>query len=662
MLRSILVKFIILLTFLAFNAKSSEFLDHTIIKTIKEINTGTLIPAVDQLCTKSLIYTDATPSMHTSALYNRCAIDLCGPVGKNQSVWITDSNFSSNISPEILKKVNALNPTIKKLYNIEKKNKLRELNSIKNLIKNKITIDDDDLDSVFKEQITKMIFARYFKTQIDINAQIDKRVKVITTPPQDASPEFISALKNYTNNLEKSFSSTPVSLNFERFYTDDEFNPLAIFNLNKFKQHFKSYQSNLTPDQKKNIETKIQEIELSLKNNKSSFNASVAITNILSLDEEISKNKKDQIFKEAVCDIDSCNNAFSEYLNSKNLQKNISIYEKKLNSSKTISKSTNRCKASLIAGEMESSNLAKSQEVYKKAKEAIINKVLPRYSEHSQKILLNYLEHRLISNNTNTQKLLESLLPTSDSFSTSAENFIQEASIPDQSEPDTQSLWEKVIVLDKSFDEIDPLDGVNLCGSESPTTVWDAFLPTEKTQQLTSEEDKAKVGLFGDKDNIFISDFSCEHADHGKHNTEHEIGHAINYLFSKNELSKLSIEDYNKMRKCASSNYTNAQRDETDMARSFDNIYTEEDTADLFSFIADDTEKEKNYSCAFLKASDSNNTYSKLDFIHLDDNDPHSSPFTRVISEALNKSIPLSDNCKRLIQQEKPSLRFKKCI
>ena len=73
-------------------------------------------------------------------------------------------------------------------------------------------------------------------------------------------------------------------------------------------------------------------------------------------------------------------------------------------------------------------------------------------------------------------------------------------------------------------------------------------------------------------------------------------------------------------------------------------------------------EKEKNYSCAFLKASDSNNTYSNLDFIHLDESDPHSSPFTRVISEALNKNIPLSDNCKRLIQQEKPSLRFKKCI
>ena len=545
----------------AFNAKSSDIIDHTIIKTIKKINTGSLIPAIDRLCIKSLIYTDVTPSKHTSSLFNSCAIDLCGPVSKNQSVWITDTNFSSNISPEALKKVNALTPTIEKLYNIEKKNKLRELNAIKNLIKSKISIGDD-LDSLFKEQITKMIFAPYFKTQIDKNAQIDKRVKVITTPPQDASPEFLSALKNYTDNLEKSFSSTPLSLNFEKFYTDDEFNPLAIFNLNKFKQHFKSYQSNLTPDQKKNIETKYKRLNYHLKRINLHLHASVAITNILSLDEEISKNKKDQIFKEAVCDIDSCNNALNEYLNSKNLQKNISNYEKKLNSSETISKSINRCKASLIAGEMESSNLTKSQDVYKKAKEAIVNKVLPRYSEHSQKILLNYLEHRLISNNSNSKKLLHSL-PTSDSFSSSAENFIQEASIPDRSEPDTQSLWEKAIVLDKSFDEIDPLDGVRLCGSESPTTVWDAFLPTEKTQQLTSEEDKAKVGLFGNKDNIFISDFSCEHADHGKHNTEHEIGHAINYLFSKNELSKSSLEDYNKMRKCASSNYTNAQRDET---------------------------------------------------------------------------------------------------
>ena len=89
-----------------------------------------------------------------------------------------------------------------------------------------------------------------------------------------------------------------------------------------------------------------------------------------------------------------------------------------------------------------------------------------------------------------------------------------------------------------------------------------------------------------------------------------------------------------------------------------DTSFSEEDTADFLATLSTPHDK-KIYICALLKTSPLNNSYSNLEFIKQGSN--HSSPFSRVIFEAINRDIPLPTTCKKLIEQERPAMRFEKC-
>jgi hypothetical protein len=635
---------------------------------IQKINKGQLVANPNIPCLSNLTYIAPVATLKTdSPLFNKCATDLCGPVENNQSVWITDTNFSTNISPQILKKIDALNPTFEEIFKLSQKNNLKELAAVKKFLASK-KYGIDQLDSIFKEQLNDSIFAPYLEKTINLKAPLDQRVEVKVKIPAGANQGFILALKNYATNLSKSITSNIYSISFQNIYKDEEIIPLAKLNLQKIKERFLANKNTIEANTKQDIENEILSIEKSLKDNQTSFNASVAISNLVAIDKKIAKDSQSEIFKDPGCDIASCAEVYSHYLNDQVLQKKIASYEEMLNSPTTMKNAINRCKSTVIAGEMESSNLKKSQAIFEEAKKTIIKNVLPRFSEHSRGILLNYLSQKLTSTNKNSQMLLFTTM-TAEAFTQSAKDFIQDQTSggfgPDFS---PQSLWEKVTVIDKSFDEIDPLDGVSPCGTNLPSNAWDAFIPVKATlKRIPDNNLKNKLAPLGEKDNIFISDFSCEHAANGVHNTEHEIGHAISYIFATTKLSGESLAIYNKLRKCASDNYPTAPHDTTYTARPTDKVFTEEDTADLFAFIAsnstqdqDKNKTKKIYSCELLRPSNSNNSYADLSFY--EDNNNHSTPFTRVLIEAVNKDITLPDSCKKLVEEEKPSVRFNKCI
>ena len=97
-----------------------------------------------------------------------------------------------------------------------------------------------------------------------------------------------------------------------------------------------------------------------------------------------------------------------------------------------------------------------------------------------------------------------------------------------------------------------------------------------------------KTDLDPEKDTIRVSMFSCTQHSHGKGILAHELGHALSWLFFKYRLSKPSYGKFMELRKCANTLYKKDKSDRKPalLVHEGDHYRTEEDTADLISFLA----------------------------------------------------------------------------
>ena len=241
-------------------------------------------------------------------------------------------------------------------------------------------------------------------------------------------------------------------------------------------------------------------------------------------------------------------------------------------------------------------------------------------------------------------------------FRESARKYIEDAEL-DTATPDDFDRFESLKRLNNSFDEIDPIDEIYTCGTTS--RVWDSFISVDSIKQHGSDELKKKFAESGVNDQVTASDFSCQNADHGHNIMMHEIGHALSNLILKVKLSESSSAIYAKARACVTSQVTNFSPAKiNEFLHEGDSRTTEEDTADLLAALSAPQDK-KIYFCPLLLKSPIMNTYADLSF--KSSKGVHSSAFSRVIFEAINKDIPLPQSCLKLIEEEKPAIRLKKC-
>jgi hypothetical protein len=309
---------------------------------------------------------------------------------------------------------------------------------------------------------------------------------------------------------------------------------------------------------------------------------------------------------------------------------------------------------------MDASNRQKANKIYLDAKGAIKKNILPRFSQHSRDILLKYLETKLQFSERTPPKEFTLDFGDTFSFENLSNGYLISAKDNLKHEITPQEMIEKIINLSETLDEVDPLDAVAACGNNRSSNAWDVFIPIESATASATPSEKAMLKKIGDGDMVFISDFSCSNIEQGTHNVEHEIGHALNFVFANSKLSTESLEIYKRIRTCASSVYPSIPN----QVKSFntqngDSAFTEEDTADLFSIMANPHDK-KVYSCAFLEPAKNGNTYTNLNFINI--NDTHSTPLARILLETINKDLILPNSCKNLIEKEGSNLRLKKCI
>lgn len=630
----------------------SKEIDRGIFRVLQDLNQKQNVNYSQQSCSSSLPTKQS--SIQKSEEYNECALALCGEPKNNPSAWVTDENFSSSISDELRANINNLNPQFNKIYLIAQEKNLKKLNVYRKIfLKNSFSPEILDTNSL--RMFNQIIVDSIFTVNSDQNKNIQDRIHIQINIPKWASSNDNIALNELARIQKEDIYSDFNQMS--KYFSDDEIYSILNSHYQTAIDIFKNNQDKFSLKQMDDYKRTLSAIESSLKNANGDKNGLAQVFNLLEAlnnDFNLAHPKLKQIFPKPVCNSKNCIEFYKNSLAQMNLEKIFDKIEERLKDPIALKKSINSCKAALIASSLKNSNFFKTWNIFRKVKMQMEKNVLTKFSKHSQIFLRDYLNNRLDYSRENTKKLITSVDPISD-FKFKADMYVKGSTEPfisnlAHSLTEIKKMAENINSLDPFLDEASP------CGNGPGSNAWDAFLPT--LPDNLSIPDSLKK--FSNTDHIFISDFTCNHEHRGKHAVAHEIGHALSSVFRSQKTSQESLKKYLVLRACATNKYFDFRLATTFNAFENDQLYIEEDTADLIAFMSYPNDKTL-FTCSLLKPSLFNEQYSDLYFI-LENNDPHSTPFTRVINEAIQKNVDLPVSCSRLIQNENPRMSFTPCL
>ncbi len=618
-----------------------------IVDVISRINTGKVITPPELSCSED----QKTPVKFVSSLFNKCAVDICGPAKDNVSVWITNDNFSKNIPQETLERIKKLNPTLERLFTHAQKVKMKEKEELRQFFQ-KASQNLDHIPPDLDETMARDIFSPYISLKIDPLAAPEKRFIVTAEAPEQASPDFIKALKNYSEKIATTIPLDTRSVEFQRAYKENEnYLPLAKKYFERVEAMYKKNQKSVTSDLSSSFKTLNS---LLAEKALTKLNYDRVIMQIRYIDDTLALEAKTKSLTRATCDAPECKKSYQEFFKSSQLTKSFKFYENAVSSSRHKANAINRCKAMLISKNMMTAEDKKAREVFLKSRETILQNFLPRFSTHSREIMSKYLNEKLIVSGIDIRKKVSPPVDAIESFNDDAA-YYTEVHLLNLKIPDAQK-WKKLSDIYSNNGDVNPYSDVLPCIGSGQVS-WDAYLPVQSIDlsnpQLSLLKDLSKG------DHVFVSDHSCENHLHGKHNTSHEIGHALNSLFKTTPLSTESLALYKDFRACANTYYPKAPPATHGLSHHGDSLFTEEDVADLIA-IASNPKDKKIYSCQFFRSNLAGDAYEDLSFI--DDEGMHSTGLSRSIIEMINKGIPIPASCQDLIKEERPDINLKKCL
>ncbi len=646
--------------FIFFLTQSTFAFDRGIIREIGEINRNGLIDTKKN-CIQNLVTSYVMANSVNNPDSSDCAIALCNTPENNPSAWITDENFSNSIPKELRLKGDKLSPSIEKIYEKTKSNNLNELKILESSLTSEslFKIEPKKFTASFRDDINALIFKPYLIEILDNSKPLQERLKIVVKLPSNASAEFKKSISEYAESYKKFSMNDYLSFLDKNIYKKEELyeyaksQQLAAESFIKLNKKFMN--AIMFEYAQKDLARAKEILDSSGPDTFDSFKFFTSLDNATASHSSIVP-EINNFSPVAECLSEECRISYVEFIKNQNIEKSLEKLKSTISDPQSKTRFINRCKANVISKAMTEANRVRAKKLFGEAKSAIIKNVLPRFSEHSRKILLNYLNKNL---NFKAEKPMSKVDPTGifDKFNSDTKSFLSNKD--DRFEESLESSIKRSIIMNSKLSNIDPLsDGASPCASDLLATAWDSFLPVKSLKENVNYSDALKN--FENKDHVFISDFSCTHEHRGKHAVAHEIGHALNSVFAREHLSIESAKLYKQFRGCATENYIEAQADSTMFKQEGDSIYTEEDTADLFAFMAFPNDKDL-FTCSLLKPNYTNQGYTELDLV-LNDGDSHSTSFARVLLEAINKNLELPVSCQRMISKEKPKMSLKKCI
>jgi hypothetical protein len=450
------------------------------ISTLIEINSGALHSGLNSLCTQELFYKKENKKQSSSELYNKCAIDLCGPPEFNPTAWLTNANFSQNVSAFALKRTEKMIPLMDKMFNISLKRQKHLLIKMKALVAGPEKLLNA-ASSTENENMGSHFFPQFVKTTVNKSASLLERINISVSLPKDASIELALAVKNYADNLKLSMMNNASYTEFQQAYGEDDYSQLLAY-------HFKNLKNSLP----KNTHAELIELD-KLISEKKNFNRSeffITLNKLKLLSQKYPLESK-EVFKNSVCDIPECKMALVEFLTSSKTKDTIKLYEDQLNDPEVKNRAINQCRALIISESMRETDAKKAQLVFKAAVSNIKSSLLPTFSSHSRELLTAYLNkslsasHKNYNNNNNRNPFVE--------FEESAKDFInfdkKVISFGNNNLP-----IEKILELHQDDSSSDLFNDVQPC-QKMASNAWDSFLPAETMKKVFSPDESKKLNF-----------------------------------------------------------------------------------------------------------------------------------------------------------------------
>jgi hypothetical protein len=575
-------------------------------------------------------------------LSQQCARDLCGDPAELITGAITDENFDDYIEVGVKEKISEITAPVKKIFASKKRNFALFLKSAKEKLAVKDTIIDlEMLTEEEYERLSDEIFRKYLSQTIDYSKPIEDRVSynIILSIP---SKLFEKGLNAYISRLTKFSTYEAIE---EEIYTEEETKKIIK---DKFLEISASYKEGLkaNPDLKI-FSNDLIELGLSALDSENSVwqNRNVYVQ-LLSLQENL-YGKLGKEFSPVEIELgtrcpEDCKQAIKDYLRNNNLKETLNDAEKYV-AKYTDDVQMAKCTSGLIMAGLKKAKEENFQKFYPELKKRFVQNVFKNSSHESMQAFQNYIDNDL------NFSFIEKHEGAVDEFIYTLKNDAELLENSDNSFPEKD--FELLIRILLYKDEIQLRYDYNVCPDSymKPHSIADAFYG----KNLGPYSDMVE-----DKDNIVVSPFSCNHQDIGEGFIAHELGHALSSLFFEGILSDESMKKYNKVRACVASSYVNPIKKiaYSLIQRSEDSYKTEEDMADVISFIASPKTK---FLCSLLEIKENGSKYDTT--LEIAD-DPHSSNFLRVIREATYKMKTLPDSCSKVIERNRDKFRFETCI
>lgn len=649
-------------------AALAQNLDAGLFYAIDDINSGKtkFNPSIAQCLTEAQLK-EFEVAPEDMKYRQQCARALCGAPSVVPSVYVDKKNLSSYMTPALKYRIEELKPKLKAALEAIRKSKKAAIQDAEaNLFKNgQFNFNPKSWENTdaFNE-INMRTFEKYLKVEIDKNAPLGKKITYKIVNDGNMPANTLQGLADYKERLEKFKNSNPETLLKFDLLSKDEAKQFL-------KNQITSYEEALIKHSKKNASNRANNHsgKIGVKKLKDALAKPVTDTKdyIINLiadmyDVENSIYEVDPNFvggsAQKACTTPNCMNAYQAYfqsINGKNLFEN---YKKGLDDPQALERSMTRCVANIIAAETMESSQVKSQKLFAEVLPTVLKNVVGNFSDQTKKHYTNYF---------NKQFAVSSKMISKGDLSNSAtplerydQIFTSVAADPVASDYDEATTLREIIR--HSDGEIpNPLASSQFCNSDPIANSWDSYFSVDRAKTILKMQGDANYSL-PEKDTLYVSPFTCNHAAPGKSIVAHELGHAINEGFLKKKSSSHSAQIYMKLRKCVSSNHVLGQKaiDNPELSFQGDYLKTEEDTADLIAFMAYKNEQTP-YTCSLLKQDDTNSKFIDL-YLAEDEESIHSPSFYRLMMEAINKGIALPPSCQVVVDKSKSLIGFQKCL
>ncbi len=645
-----MLTFSIMSLFLFRLAFGADNFDPGVIKLLTEANQQKLFKDSQNLCLPLLPDSQNAVKKNQEQDMNDCVIALCGMPENNPSVYITDKNFETYLTPEIKTKISSLLPKLKKIIEKEKYNRVKMLDEIQHMLKNP---NPEKWSPEFRADLSYKIFAPYMVEKIDLKKPIAERLSISLKEDQTIDPEFKKVLVAYRDQFQNFARSDVDSFLEKGLYGEGESREVGKARLEKLKAVYDEAAPAMSKFEKEDVASRLESYLADLKNARGE-DLSLVMINISNLEDQVGASIPKQQLKPVKPSCDSsevCSKILKNFLLNSPLLSQIESAKKQIRDPNSFQRQLNFCKAKVVAKLSVSSEQKKTLELVNEVKRQLNQKVFAHFSAHSRNILKDYFDNKIAVGNTS----LDSLLGKDKSF----DSFKMLIDVNLKSDYVAFPMDEEnAITRAFSIAEGGSEENLGICSPEIRLKAFDSYLAYEKVKK-EDVSNKKLLEKIPRKDNIFISPFTCHHELRGKSIVAHELSHAINQVFASVKLSESSSKQFNELRKCSTENYMKFVPANAGSIHEGDALHSEEDAADVFAYMTY-PEISDLFSCAMIRPSLDSQSYDELSLIE-EDGEEHSTSYYRLIMEAINKNKVLPVSCQRSIEPFKEQLRFKKC-